>query len=623
MSGGIERILENVPVEIFSDEGDGLAERVARQIVEEVQKNNAAEKATVLGLPSGNTALDVYRELIRLHQTEKTDFSRVIAFGLSEYFEVPHDHVFSVRCFLHENLFHFINIRPENIHLLDGFIPEKDLPEHFARFDAAIVQAGGIDIQLLDIDDEGNVGFNNGLTQSIGRVKLTEGMRIGLIPDFGDMEHTPKEALTIGVMVIKKARRIFMLATGDHKASVIRRFVERGPEQPVALSFLAKHPNLTLCLDEAAASLLTRNVTPWFFGSMHVDWSNEISRVRAVCHLSEFLHKTIPSLETRDFLQYSLQDLVMKYPIDTLRQEVMKTIGSKIVNNDKLPKDKKVIIFSPHPDDDIISMGATLLKLVQNKNEVHCVYMTPGSNAVFDHDVEKVLLGRVFYAQQTHDAPALAKEEALLLKVQDFMRQKKASRFGMMDIPEVRMIKQIIRQTEGSSTCLYAKVAGWDFLDPPFYHTGKAKKNPLTEADVDIIWNVIQKHKPHIIYAAGDLTDPNGTHRLCLRGIIKAMGRYKPDDPNKPELWLYRGAWQEYHPAEGDMYVSMSKEDMPAKREGIFRHQSQKDRPPQPGHSNKEFWQRAEERNLSTAKLFASYGITGIYALEGFKRYKQ
>jgi glucosamine-6-phosphate deaminase len=265
----------------------------------------------------------------------------------------------------------------------------------------------------------------------------------------------------------------------------------------------------------------------------------------------------------------------------------MALLKSKIMTADKLPKKEKILIFSPHPDDDIISMGNTMLKLIGNGNEVHSIYMTPGSNAVFDHDVEKYLLARIAFDKVELKEELLKEDNALFEKVAGFLKKKKESRFGMIDTDDVRNIKTIIRQAEGASACLYAKAAGYKFLNPPFYQSGKAKKYPLTSADIDLVWSVLQEYKPTIVYAAGDLTDPNGTHRLCLMAIIKAFERFKAD---KPILWLYRGAWQEFHPAEADAFVMMNDADLKAKREGVFRHQSQKDRPPQPGHSSKEFW---------------------------------
>jgi len=614
-------ILEHIPLKIFSDETNDLAEEVARSIAETIQKNNAEKKPTVLGLDSGNTALDVYRELISLYEQKKVDFANAIVFSMQEYCEIPHDHVFSNRRFLEENLLERINIKKENIHLIDGTIAKEEIPNYCKKYEETIKSVGGIDILLLGIGGYGHLGFNepgSAFDSRTRMVKLDQSSLISAIPDFCDMKYIPKFAITMGVGTMREAKKIMLVATGDHKASIIQKTVETAITDKIVASYLQKHPNVILYLDAAAASKLTRIVTPWFVEN--VDWTQQVNRARAVCHLSEFLHKPIPELETKDFLQYSLQGLIKQYPIDQIIKEIMNLINSKIITGEKLPRGKKILVFSPHPDDDIISMGGTLLKLVKNGNEVHSIYMTPGTTAVFDHEVEKFLINRMNFAKETGNKEALKKDQEIFERVDKFFKAKNASRFGMIDTDEVRLIKKVIRQGEGISTCHYAGVAGYEFLDPPLYKTGKAKKNPLSTADVDIVWDVLQRHKPEIVYAAGDLTDPNGTHRLCLRAIIKAFERYTKD---KPQLWLYRGAWQEFHPADADVFLVMSHEDLMEKRDGIFRHQSQKDRPPQPGHSAKEFWQSSEERNLGTAKLISSYGFPGLYALEGLKLYKK
>ncbi len=614
-------ILEHIPIKIFPDEGNDLAEEAARQIAAEIVKNDAAHKSTVLAVDKGNSAIDVCRELIALYLQKKVDFANVIVFNLQEYFEIPRDHVYSSRKFIEENFLNHINIKPENIHLMEALMPAEAAPEYCRKYEEMIKAAGGIDIMLLEVGGRGHLAYNDPGTAFDSRTRLVKVdlyRQIDAIPDFGDFKYVPRNALTMGVGTIRDARRIFLLALGDTKSTVVANMVEGPITNTVVASYLQKHPNVTIYMDQAASTKLTRIHTPWFVGP--VDWSQQVNRARAVCHLAEFLHKPILELQTRDFLQYSLQGLIKEYPSATLVTEIRQFIQSKLVNNEQLPKGKKILVFSPHPDDDIISMGGTLLKLVQNKNQVFCIYMSPGYTAVFDHEVEKFLINRVNYAKAINDAEALRKDEALFARVDKFFKEKHASKFGMIDNDEVRLIKKLIRKVEGTSACNYAGVAGYEFLDPPFYQTGKAKKNPLSEKDVDIVWDVLQRHKPEIVYAAGDLTDPNGTHRLCLRALLKAFERYTTPKPN---LWLYRGAWQEFHPAEADIFVVMTPEDLQAKRDGIFRHQSQKDRPPQPGHSGKEFWQSSEERNLGTAKLITSYGFSGLFALEGLKLYKK
>lgn len=613
-------LLEHLPVKIYSDESNELAEEVARVIAQQIQENNAAGKHTVLVLETGAAVLDVYRELILLYEANKVDFSNTIVFDHHEYYGMPADHPFTIRKFMEDVLLSKINVKKENIHFLDGSVKESKLQEHEMQFDAKLQSLGGIDILLLAVGDAGHVGFNppNTAKDSCTHlVSLDNWLIVDAIPDFSEIKYIPKRGLAMGLREMVKAGKVLVIATGDNKTEIVKRIVEGPVSEQLCLTLFRERKNTFVYIDEAAAVKLTRKLTPWFV--QDVDWKKQANRVKAVCHLSEFLGKPIAKLETKEFLQYSLQNLIKDYPIGILTKEVMDVIESKIVSNEGLPKDKTVVIFSPHPDDDIISMGGTLLKLVANGNKVYCIYMTPGTNAVFDHEVEKFVFNRLNYAKHYNDPELVKKEQAYYDKIMKALKEKAASPFGMKDTDEVKFIKMLIRQAEGASTCRFANVAGYEFLDPPLYKSGRAKKNPLSQEDVDIIWGVLCKYRPEVVYAAGDLTDPNGTHRLCLRAILKAFEKYSAAE--KPQLWLYRGAWQEFHPAEADLFVTMNEYELQQKRDGIFRHQSQKDRPPQPGHSGKEFWQSSEERNLGTASLLASYGCPRLYAVEGLKLY--
>lgn len=619
--------LEHISVRIYSDETNNLAEDVARVIVEDIERNNAANKQTLFAIDTGNAILDVYRELVSLYEAKKVDFSNTIFFNLYEYYEIPKEHPFSVRKFLEDSLLKKINVKEENIRLLDSTIPESKLDEYTKKYDDEIKALGGIDILLLGVGNMGHMGFNEPSTPLDAKtrlVKLDKWALTSSIPDFSEIKYIPKRGLTLGTSCILESKRVLFIATGDHKAEIVKKTVEGLITNNLIVTYFQKNPNASVYLDEAAASKLTRTVTPWLV--QNVDWTKLENRAHAVCYLSETFHKPILELETREFLQYSLQSLIKQYPVLELTKEITEFIGVKIITADKLPKGKRVIVFSPHPDDDIISMGGTLLKLVANGNKVHCIYITPGTTAVFDHEVEKYLFNRVNFARMTNDRDLYIKEQEYYDKIMKFLKEKSESKFGMKDTDDIKFIKKLIRQGEGASVCSFCKVEGYEFLDPPLYKSGRAKKNPLSQGDIDIIWDVLVKYSPDLVYAAGDLTDPNGTHRLCLRAIIKAFERYdecKVPELKKPKLWLYRGAWQEFHPVEADIFLIMSEEDLEQKRDGIFRHQSQKDRPPQPGYSDKEFWQSSEERNLGTAKRLTEYGFKGLYALEALKLYKK
>lgn len=615
-------LLEHFPVKIYSDESNELAEEVAQTIAEVIQTNNANNKHTVIILETGAAVLDVYRELISLYEAKKIDFSNTIVFNNHEYYGMPADHPFTIKKYLQDVLLSKINVKEENTHLLDGSVAEDKLEEYLKKFDEQIVSLGGIDVVLIGVGGAGHIGFNSPSTPKDSKTRimdLDKWLLIDAIPDFSEVKYIPKKGLAMGLNLMLAAKKVLVIATGDNRADIIKQVIEGPISENLSLTYFQKTNNTFFYIDEAASVKLARKLTPWFV--QDVDWSQQINRVRAVCHLSEFLQKPIPSLSTKEFLQYSLQNLVKNYPVQTLTREAINILESKIVSNEGLPKDKTVVVFSPHPDDDIISMGGTLLKLVRNGNKVYCIYMTPGTNAVFDHEVEKFVFNRLNYAKHYNDTELVKKEQVYYDKVIKALKEKASSPFGMKDIDEVKFIKRLIRQAEGASTCSFANVSGYEFLDPPLYKSGRSKKNPLSQEDIDIVWGVLSKYKPDVVYAAGDLTDPNGTHRLCLRAILKAFEKYS--GPEKPQLWLYRGAWQEFHPADADLFVTMNEYELQEKRDGIFRHQSQKDRPPQPGHSGKEFWQSSEERNLGTAQLLASYGLKNLYAVEGLKLYNK
>lgn len=614
--------LEHFPVKIYSDESNELAEEVARTIVEVIQTNNKNNKHTVLILETGTAVLDVYRELISLYEARKIDFSNTIVFNHNEYYGMPGNHPFTIKKYLQDVLLSKINVKEENIHLLDGSITEDKLEEYLKKFDELIVSLGGIDVLLIGIGSGGHIGFNLPSTPKNSKTRimdLDQWLLIDAIPDFSEVKYIPKRGFAMGLDLMLAAKKVLVIATGDNRADIVKQVVEGPISEDLSLTYFQKNKNTFVYMDEAASVKLARKLTPWFV--QEVDWNQQANRVRAVCHLSEFLKKPIPSLSTKEFLQYSLQNLIKDYPIETLTREVMNALESKLVSSEGLPKDKTIVVFSPHPDDDIISMGGTLLKLVKNGNKVYCIYMTPGTNAVFDHEVEKFVFNRLNFAKHYNDPEWIKKEQAYYDRIIKVLKEKASSPFGVKDTDEVKFIKRLIRQAEGASTCSFTNVSGYEFLDPPLYKSGRSKKNPLTQKDIDIIWNVLSTYKPDIVYAAGDLTDPNGTHRLCLRAILKAFEKYS--GPEKPHLWLYRGAWQEFHPADADLFVTMNEYELQEKRDGIFRHQSQKDRPPQPGHSGKEFWQSSEERNLRTAQLLGSYGLKNLYAVEGLKLYNK
>lgn len=605
-------ILEKIPITIFPDEGNHIALEIAKIIAKTIKKNNASKKNTVIGLATGNTPLNIYRELIRLHREENLDFSNVITFNLDEYYGLEPSHVNSYHKFMWENFFNYINIKKENIHIPDGTVKTSQVKNYCLSYEQDIKNAGGIDIQLLGIGRDGHIGFNEPFSPIDSRtrlVKLDEVTRTDALPDFGERKYVPKEAITVGVATILEAKQIIMIATGDHKAQIVREAVEGNINEKIAASYLQNHHNAKFFLDRAAASELTRIKTPWVIRD--IEWTAENMRAKALCYLSEHLQKPILELEAPDFLKNSLGSLIREYPLPKLKQDIFSKIKNKIKDLPDIPKKRRILVFSPHPDDDIISMGGTLQKLVKNNNEIHIVYMTAGYTAVFDHDVVNFITARKKFADSFNIKDP---SKQLYQKVLDFLSEKEKSDHGMVDITEVLEIKKVIRQVEAISACDFIGVKSYEFLTLPFYQTGRARKMPVSERDIEIVKSILEKNSPDIVFAAGDLTDPNGTHRLCLSTLRAALDRAK----NKPELWLYSGAWNEFHPSEASVIIPLTSEEIDLKREGIFRHESQKDKAPQPGHIKCEFWQMAEKRNSITANLLATYGIKGYTSMETF-----
>jgi glucosamine-6-phosphate deaminase len=603
----------------FPDEGNGLVVAAAREVADEITKNSREGRRTVLGLPTGNTPLDVYRELIRLHKEEGLDFSNVVTFNLDEYYELPPSHVSSYHQFMWMNFFSQVNIREENVHIPDGTAAREGVEDYCKDYEKKIKDAGGLDLVLLGIGRNGHIGFNEPGSARDSRtrlVELDETTRRSALSDFGEEKYVPKEAITMGIATIMEAKKIILMATGEHKAGAIQKAVEGEVDERVAASILKTHKNAHIFVDKAAASQLASEKTPWRVPGFV--WSRE-SAMKALCHLSEKTGKPMLKVTRMDCLMNRLASLYLKFDFNGIKAETLEELRKKIVidgaaGHAKLPVGKTVLVFSPHPDDDIISMGGTLRKLVENGNRVIVAYMTPGYTAVFDHAVLTFVTKLEMLSQN-------AANKRLCRTVRDFLGKKAGSKenagswFGMPDIPEVLKLKAIIRQAEAISTCEYVGVKEHVFLNLPFYQTGRAIKLPVGEKDVVITLDAIGKYRPDHVFAAGDLTDPNGAHRLCLSAIRSALGKMQ----KKPDLWLYSGAWSEFHPLEANVLVPLSENDVELKKLGIFRHQSQKDTAPLPGHMKGEFWERASERNAKTAALVAGYGAGGFHAMEAFK----
>jgi glucosamine-6-phosphate deaminase len=605
---GLERIRT-----IVVNEHEDLARVVALRIATVIRERNAAGKTAVLGLATGSTPIGVYRELIRMHREEGLSFANVETFNLDEYYPMGPDTIHSYHRFMWENLFSYVDVRPERVHIPRGDVPRAQVEQMCADYEQQIRRAGGIDFQILGVGKTGHIGFNepgSGMDSRTRLVHLDAVTRRDAAADFFGEEFVPKEAVTMGVATIMEAREIAILATGEHKAAIVRRSVEGEISLSVAATFLQRHPNTTFYVDKAAGAALTRIATPWLIDE--VDWTPDLM-LRAVVWLSQQTGVAILKLTQTDYSEHGMSSLVAaRGSPGAVNGEVFNALGAKIRGKSKLPRNRRTICFSPHPDDDVISMGGILRKFVQNENEMLVAYMTSGNIAVFDHDVRRYVdfLRRLATESGIGDKMV----NALADRVNAFLTSKEA---GDVDIPEIQDIKRIIRESEAVAGI---EVMGMTkenarFLNLPFYQTGKVKKDPIGPADVAIVRDLLNEVQPEIIFVAGDLSDPHGTHRMCKEAIDLALREITFP---RPEVWLYRGAWQEWDVTDATWLVPMSQEELRLKIQAIFKHQSQKDSAPFPGQDDREFWQRVDARNKDTANLLDKLGLAEYFAMEAY-----
>lgn len=608
---------------------------VADEIAVLIKAKQALGEDAVLGLATGATPKKVYAALIRLHKEQGLSFENVITFNLDEYFGLYSEAIQSYRRFMDENLFNHINIKKENCFIPRGDIPQEDVKKHCEDYEKTMEFYGGIDFQILGIGRNGHIGFNepgshvSSVTRLITLDNLT---RFDAAYEFGGLANVPRKAITMGVGTIMTAKRIILLAWGDRKANIIKEAVEGPVTEFVPASYLQGHHNVQFVLDESSSAELTRIKTPWLTDD--VLWNKAMIK-KAVTHLAFTLEKPILKLTNNDYNQNGLSDLLALYGqaydmnievFNQLQHTITGWPGGKPNADDTHrperaePAKKKVIIFSPHPDDDIISMGGTFQRLVDQGHEVHVAYQTSGNIAVADDEALRFIEFVKDYNQQFD-----LKSEQTEKMYEDALAFLKVKKNGQKDIDALRRVKAIIRKGEAKNTCRFVGVPQEraHFLNLPFYETGLVEKNEIGEADFEIIAGLIDKIKPHQIYAAGDLADPHGTHRVCLEGVFEAVKRLKHNDyMNDCWLWLYKGAWAEWDIDMIEMAVPMSPDQVLKKRNGIFKHQSQKDGVVFQGADSREFWKRAEDRNKATAELYNKLGLAEYAAMEAFVRWR-
>jgi glucosamine-6-phosphate deaminase len=618
---------EKIPTKIFDDAAAG-SKHVAAEIAAKIRENNEQNETTVLGLATGSTPTQVYAELIRLHEEEGLSFKNVITFNLDEYYPMqPHSLQSYVR-FMNEHLFDHIDIPDDQVHIPDGTIPEEDIQQYCREYEEKIRDAGGIDIQLLGIGRTGHIGFNEPGSRPDSRTRLITLdtiTRQDAASDFFGEEYVPRRAITMGVGTILDASRVIMMAWGEGKAPVIKEAVEGEIQESIPATYLQEHENATVILDDASSEQLTRRKTPWLLTTC--DWDDSLIR-KGVVWLCQTVDKPVLKLTDEDYNEHGMGDLLTEfgpaYDINLkIFNELQHTItgwpggkpNAEDINRPERaePFPKRTIVFSPHPDDDVISMGGTLIRLVEHGHEVHVAYQTSGNIAVFDDDVVRF----VDFVSDYNEIFGMEQEEAdtMLKEIKQFLKDKEP---GQIDSDEIKHIKGLIRRGEAKAAARYCGVPEdrLHFLDMPFYETGRVKKKPLSQDDVDIIVDLLREVEPHQVYAAGDLSDPHGTHRVCLKAIYTALDECKDDDwIDDCYVWLYRGAWQEWEINEIEMAVPLSPQELAKKRRAIFKHQSQKDRPLFPGPDEREFWQRSESRNRGTARLYDELGFAEYEAI--------
>lgn len=624
---------EKIPVQIYEAPATAV-KAVAKEIAELIRKKAAKSEKCVLGLATGSSPIKLYDELIRMHKEEGLSFKNVITFNLDEYYPMAKESQQSYHYFMHHHLFDHIDIDPKNIHIPDGTLKSDKVEGFCKEYDKQIDEAGGIDIQVLGIGRTGHIGFNEpgSLLMSKTRMVYLNDITINdAAGDFGGKDKVPTRAITMGVGTIMKAKRIVLLAWGEKKASIIQETVEGSISDKVPATFLQTHPNVQFFIDDKAAEELTRANHPWLVSK--VEWNDKLIR-KAVIWLCQKVNKPILKIENKDYMDYGMSDLIKTFGsankvniqvFNDLQHTITGWPGGKPNADDSTrperanPYPKRVLIFSPHPDDDVISMGGTFARLVEQGHDVHVAYETSGNIAVLDDYIyQQMDIAASFTRLVGGDTKTM---DAAFEKVKQIIANRKPED----DEPaELLPFKGALRRAEARGADRYLGIPEnhVHFLNLPFYETGSVKKNPLGQADVDIIVKLLREVKPHQIYAAGDLADPHGTHGVCLDAILRAYDVVCDDEWFKDcYTWWYRGAWMEWEIEKVDMAVPISPSELSIKRKSIYKHGSQNNGPAFPGDDPREFWQRAEDRNRNTANIYNKLGMAEYEAMEVFARY--
>ena len=628
--------LEKIPTDIYESPEEG-ANQIALDIAQMIRDKQKAGRFCVLALAGGNSPRNVYSALVRMHKEEGLSFRNVVVFNLYEYYPLASDAVNSNLNSLKEMLLDHVDIDMQNVFSPSGTIAKDTIFEYCRLYEQRIESFGGIDIAVLGIGRVGNIGFNepgSRLNSTTRLILLDSDSRNEASKMFGSIESTPVSSITMGVATILSAKKVYLLAWGEEKAKMVKECVEGNVTDTIPASYLQTHNNAHIAIDLSAAANLTRIQRPWLVTSC--EWNDKLIR-SAIVWLCQLTGKPILKLTNKDYNENGLSELLALYGsaynvnikiFNDLQHTITGWPGGKPNADDTYrperakPYPKRVIVFSPHPDDDVISMGGTIRRLVEQKHDVHVAYETSGNIAVGDEEVIRFLHFINGFNQLFNNSEDQVINEKYT-EIRNYLKDKKD---GDMDTHDILTIKGLIRRGEARTACTYNNIPldHCHFLDLPFYETGKIQKNPISEADVEIVRNLLREVKPHQIFVAGDLADPHGTHRVCTDAVFAAIDLEKEEGAKwlkDCRIWMYRGAWAEWEIENIEMAVPISPEELRAKRNSILKHQSQMESAPFLGNDERLFWQRSEDRNRGTAALYDSLGLASYEAMEAFVEY--
>ncbi|ERK39790.1 glucosamine-6-phosphate deaminase-like protein [Segatella baroniae F0067] len=629
--------MEKVPTDIFPKVEEG-ARSIADAICNEIKAKSQLGKYCVLGLGTGQSVTPIFQELIQRYEKKEISFKNVIVFNAYEYFPLKADSQYSAIAQLRSRFLDHIDIPEQNIYTLDGTVSQDCVQEQCRLYEERIQTFGGIDIMLLGIGRIGNIATNepgSTLSSPARLILIDATSRQEMTMSFGLQDPVPPCSITLGISDILAARKIYLTAWGEEKADIIKATVEGQMSDAIPASFLQTHNDAHVVIDLSAAGKLTRIIHPWLVASCN--WTDKLTRA-ALTWLCQVTKKPILKLTNKDYNENGLSELLALYGsaynanikiFNDLQHTITGWPGGKPNADDTYrperakPFPKRVVVFSPHPDDDVISMGGTIQRLVSQGHDLHVAYQTSGNIAVGDEEVTRFMHFVNGFNQLFMDS----KDEVIKKMYQDIKAFLATKKEGDMDTQAVRTIKGLIRRGEARTACTYNNIPldHVHFLDLPFYESGKIEKLPMTEKDVEIVRALLQEVKPHEIFVAGDLADPHGTHRKCTDAVFAAIDLEKEAGAEwlkDCRIWMYRGAWAEWEIENIEMCVPMSPEELRAKRNSILKHSSQMESAPFLGNDERLFWQRAEDRNRGTAKLYDDLGLACYEAMEAFVEYK-